>query len=97
MPYRIIQEIEDVLKAGYLLADDNEMLNFSLAAAAAPPSDRTHATAAIGCLYLQGPHIYISTGSTYLHICISTLLQGSHICSQYLTFYISTGFKYLNI
>ena len=60
MSCRIIQEVEDVLKAGCLLADYNEMLNFSLASAAAPPSDRTHATAIIGCLYLQGPHIYIS-------------------------------------
>ena len=86
MPYRIIQEIEDVLKAGYLLVDDNEMLNFSLAAAAAPPSDRTHATAAIGCLYLQGPHIYTSVYLQLYKVHISavsiihsTYLRGSNI------------------
>ena len=78
MPYRIIQEIEDVLKAGYLLADDNEMLNFSLAAAAAPPSDRTHATAAIGVFIYRvhiSTHLYIytSTRFTYLQSVSSTL------------------------
>ena len=82
MPCRIIQEIEDVLKAGYLLVDDNEML----AAAAAPPSDRTHATAVIGCVYLQGPHIYTSVYLQFYKVHISavsiihsTYLRGSNI------------------
>ena len=86
MPCRIIQELEDVLKAGYLLVDDNEMLNFSLAAAAAPPSDRTHATAVIGCVYLQGPHIYTSVYLQFYKVHISavsiirsTYLRGSNI------------------
>ena len=83
MPCRIIQEIEDVLKAGYLLVDDNEMLNFSLAAAAAPPSDRTHATAVIGCLYLEGPHLYISTFYPQLNLLTySCLVSTYHNCLE---------------